>query len=379
MGRIRRRVLKLRFGRARWVPWLAACAFAVCALAVAPGARASDDATETAPSRAAVVLVGDVEKSDELVALLGELLDRQGVQCEFSEAARFEPDALFAEENPGDVRVFIRLSDARRARLYFRGPSGEKFLLRTIALPNGFDEVGRELVGQVVESSVVALLRSSTGLSREQASAEVAREEELAKPPPSERPSPPPERHEPTERRSLSLSAALRYAAESFGPDFSLAHGPGVELGVRSRGALRLGGRVSGEWFFEQTLDAEELTASVQAIPLRIAFEASFRAAEAHSIGVAIGGGFDIVRVEPGSSHVEGVTPSAPETNFVPILRPELRYELGIGSFALGAAVFADISLVRTHYDLAENGELTRLGTPWRARPGGALLIGMVY
>jgi hypothetical protein len=110
-----------------------------------------------------------------------------------------------------------------------------------------------------------------------------------------------------------------------------------------------------------------------------LVFDANLRVAEAHQIALGMGGGLDIVRVEPGAPRAQGVTPSTPETDVVPVLRPELRYELTTRSFLLGAAAFADVSLARTHYDLAESGELRRLGTPWQARPGGALVLGVVY
>jgi hypothetical protein len=215
----------------RAVVTLCVAAFALGGMARSAAALGSRDASgdETAASRATIVLVGDTDAGDELVLLLRELLGRQGVDCEFSDMPRFDPDALFAEDDStAKVRVFVRLVDPKRARLYFRGPSGERFLLRTIALPSGLDEVGRELVGQVVESSVVTLLRSSSGLSREEASAEVARESDASEPPPP-RETPPPAKPQKPRERAVAFSAMLRYAAEWFGPDLELAHGPGLD------------------------------------------------------------------------------------------------------------------------------------------------------
>jgi hypothetical protein len=372
--------------------FVAPCAVSlVLAWAIRPASarHADDDAgralanespgPERTPSSAAIVLVGELREGEQLVLLLRELLGRQGVECDFSETARFDPDALFAEgEADGKVRVFVRLADAGRARLYFRGPSGERFLLRTIALPSGLDEVGRELVGQVVESSVVTLLRSSNGLSRDEASAELARETGTPEKPPLPPAAPPQEKPE-TLRAPLTFSVALRYAAEWFGPDLELAHGPGLELGVGTRGAVRLRARVSGEWFFDQTLETPELRAEVGTKPLRASVDVGLELAEKQVVTFGIGGGVDLSRVEPSTSRADNVTPSEPQSNVVPVLRPELRYELGTASLVVGASAFVDVSLVHTHYDLLDDGEPVRLGAPWTARPGGALAIGAAW
>ncbi|HEX6765177.1 MAG TPA: hypothetical protein VF103_06855, partial [Polyangiaceae bacterium] len=333
---------------------------------------------------------GAVRERAELVALLTELLGQDDVHCDFSDAERFDPNALFAREgSDAEVRVFLRPVGDRQARLYFGGSGGERFLLRSVDLPSGLDEVGRELVGQVIETSVMTLLHSSSGLSREQASAAVASENPVAEvsPPPSRAPvgkSPsraPANESEakPHEPLALELALALRYAAEWTGSDFGLAHGPGLELAIGSRSGLRLRGRVSGEWFFEQSLDAKELTVGTQTSALRAGFEAGTSVADRQLVSLGVGGGVDIVRVAPGDPLVAGVEPAAPETAIRFVFRPELRYELDLTPVVLAFAVFADLSLARTHYDLAESGSPTELGAPWPVKPGAALMLGMVW
>jgi hypothetical protein len=58
------------------------------------------------------------------------------------------------------------------------------------------------------------------------------------------------------------------------------------------------------------------------------------------------------------------------------VLRSELRYELGGSSFRAVVAAFVDGGLLETHYDLDQAGSANRLATPWRVRPGAALLVG---
>ena len=132
------------------------------------GSSRSDDA------RALVVLVGEAAKSDKLTAVLSELLERERVALEFERKSRFRPSALLASSG-GDSRVWVFISSTKRvAKLYFRGPFGNRFLLRKLELQNGLDEVGRELIAQVVETSILTLLRSEAGLSREQMKAGIS-------------------------------------------------------------------------------------------------------------------------------------------------------------------------------------------------------------
>ncbi|HVU00158.1 MAG TPA: hypothetical protein VHE30_00350, partial [Polyangiaceae bacterium] len=129
------------------------------------------------------MFVGAAADTEDLRAVLRELLERSGVHPEFESRDRFRSSALLATE-PSDARVwvFLQLTGPRRAKLYFRGPLGERFLLRTLNLRRGMDEVGRELVGQVVETSTVALLRSEGGMSREEAKAGLSAEGEEPEP-----------------------------------------------------------------------------------------------------------------------------------------------------------------------------------------------------
>jgi hypothetical protein len=136
---------------------------------------------------------------------------------------------------------------------------------------------------------------------------------------------------------------------------------------------------VTAEWFFDQTLTTPELSADVETRPLRAGVDVGFPLTEAQVLAFGIGAGVDLSRVEPSAARAEGVTPGEPESSVVPVLRPELRYELGAGSLSFSASVFADVSLVHTHYDLLDDGQPVRLGAPWMARPGGALAAGVAW
>jgi len=229
----------------------------------------------------------------------------------------------------------------------------------------------------VVESSVVALLHSSTGLSREEASAEVARETQSSNVAPPRHEEPQPAQPKTERAPSLSLSTVFRYGLASSGPDFELAHGPGIELGVGGRGALFLRARVGADAFFPQTIDAAELHATLRTVAVRASFDAGVALAPRNFLALGIGAGADVTRIDPGDAGAESVAPASPRTNVVPVVRSELRYELHTGRAVLGAAAFVDVSLARTHYDLLDDGASTEVAAPWTVRPGAALLAGL--
>lgn len=339
-------------------------------------------------SVASIIVIAEPGQSERLRPVLVELLDREGVRCELSEATHFDPNALFAG-GPDDPRVLVFVViDAGRARLYFRGPGGDRFMLRRLALPRGLDEVGIELVGHVVSSSTRALLRTAEGLSREQASAEIEREAAPSPSPSSEsesEPEPEPDSDSesepelPARPSPLGAGIALRYAALAFGEDLGLAHGPGLELWGSYRGRVLLRLRGSAERWFAQSFAAEQVETSVQTFALRAVADVGLPLAGEHAFVFGLGGGVDLVRSEPRAAAGSDVRPVAESTRAVPTLRGELRYERAIGALVLAAGVLVDVSLADTHYDLLEAGTRRRIVEPWLVRPGAALALGFGF
>jgi hypothetical protein len=378
--------------------------FAALVLLPFPARGASEDSSVTnndaaksaapAAMRASVVIVSRDSEHQELAALLDELLKRQETVSEFSHTTRFDSDALFLEPADGARVVVFIVVEAGNARLYFRGPGGQRFLLRKLVLPNGLDAVGKELIGHVVESAALALLRSTEGLSREQATAELTREAEASAngselPRAAERPTPiaprKPEKAPDFERPAapgsaspaLELAFGARYGAFWSGSALGLSHGPGAELSLahRTSGLWRVRVRVLGERHFAQTLSTAELEARVRSTPLRGGVDLGAAPSAPHRFFFAAATGADLVNVVPGPRVAPDVALSADSTRAVPALRFEVRYELAFAHVALAAAGFIDASLVETRYELAESGTRRTLGTPLKTRPGAALAV----
>ncbi len=374
-------------------------ALALLAL-LAPRAAAAGSPSETSgrlPSdtraRALVVLIGDAGRAAELTLVLSELLNRQGVAPEFERRERFRASALLSESiDDARVWVFITESGPHVAKLYFRGPLGKRFLLRTLSLRNGLDELGRELIAQVVETSTVVLLRSEGGLSREEAKAglsdqgepgdafeaddaspasrpaeaEVASDVEAAAPPIAK-----------MQKTHLEYELSARGVAKWTGADLGLDHGAGLEtaLAWRSARAVLVRGRLSFEYIFGQLIDASAVSATIRTTALRAAVDVG-AAFGSSALVVGLGGGVDLARISPKATPDSSLDLAPTSTGIIPVVRVEARYELTLGSFRMTAGLLGDASLVDTHYDVRRGAGQSRVATPWPVRPGMALTLG---
>ena len=363
-------------------------------------ARAQSGSAEGAPAAAGelavVVLIGEANRSAELGSVLSELLLQEGVQPQFVAEPRFERSALLdANVQDGRVWVFVALERERRARLYFRGPFGERFLLRELSLRAGLDEVGRELIARVVQTSTVALLRSREGISRAQAEVEVARvaaqspdaasepaaEPKAATPAHADDDAPgavPADQEDdasaPSERQERSWLLGVRVLGGWTGGDLGARLGAGIEAGVRLLRASspRLRVRLAFEPSLPQSIDAGGIEAEVISWPLRLGLDLGW-ARGAHAFWLGASTGIDVVRLSSDRASDPSLSLSAPATYLRPVSRAELRYELAQGPLLLSAALMLDVAWARSHYDVIADGTRTRVATPWRLRPALAL------
>jgi len=351
-------------------------------------------------ARARVVLIGQAGKSGALKAVLRELLEREDVSPAFERKERFRTSALLATSgDDARVWVFIVTDGAKGARLYFRGPFGNRFLLRKLELKNGLDDVGRELIAQVVETSILALLRSEVGLSREQVEAGItdasgsfdeslthesapAEESESveAPAPATPPPAPPAESRRASRPSQLDWSLAARGVLKWTGSDLGADHGVGAETGLawRFAGGLFARGRLVFEYGFGQAITTPALSATIHTTALRIGVDfGSVFGSSALAIGV--GFGVDRARISPEARFDPALALAAESTASIPVARLEARYELTLGIFRMSAGVFGDASLVDTHYDVQRGTAQEEIAAPWMIRPGLMLSLGFSF
>jgi hypothetical protein len=373
------------------LPRLGLCLCFALAGVTASAATARAEPPADAPARdrsASIVLIGAAGRDLELKALLGELLERRGVQARISEQEAFGREQLLRSEGRGDgVLVFVVPGVGGNVRLYFRAPDGEHFLLRSVLLRAGFDDVGRELVGQVVETAVASLLDSGDGLTREQAQQALTNEEAATTPatpdepktPGLRRPPPVTPRAPPASARSRPTAVegwlGLRYGAVALGTELGVAHGPGLELGLGVTRGYLLRGRLLFERDFPQSFSTQLIAAELTRWRLRFAVDAGLELTRRQLLLVSLGVGQDRLDVTPTSAPGSSVAPRAAFRDQAPVALAELRYEGVLGRFRVAASLGADISLVQTHYDVAHPTERESVVSPWSVRPSAGLAL----
>jgi hypothetical protein len=336
--------------------------------------------------KAVVVLVGLAAQDAELQALLRELLASQGVTAELSGQTSFDKDQLLREvARDGAVHVFVVPGAAGNIGLYFRHPDGERFLLRSVLLRGGLDAMGREQIGQIVETAVVSLLHKRDGLTREQtqlaldadASGPAAAEASPppASPPPKSEPSSSPRPRSPRRNTSLDAWLGLRYGARELGASLGMAHGPGLELGVGVRHGWLARVRLTAQRDFTQTLTSPQIRADIDSLRWRLALDAGRLLTDAQAIVVSVGAGQDRSRIAPKRAPGSSVTPGATLQDTVPVVHVELRYELGRGRFRAAGAVGIDTALLDTHFDVSRSSTAEPVVRPWLVSPTAGLVL----
>jgi hypothetical protein len=334
---------------------------------------------EEAVQRAQIVLVGGAQESRELRLLLTELLQRDGVEPEFTLSPRFTPTALLdGAQEDGRVRVFVSVPSPTLARLYLRGPHGDRFLLRELSLRDGLDEVGCESIAQVVATSTEALLHSRAGVDRETARADLLQEAELAPPP-----APAAVRDVPAAYKTLRQPPALRFEIAGrisgawTGAALRQRLGGGLELGMSEPlgGLLWLRQQLLFEQSIVQRLRPAGLEAEVRTSALRLGIDL-MRAWNVHSLGGGLMAGVDLLAIAPEQARDPSWSLAKKGVDAVPMLRGALHYERQFGALYLGLSAYADVALSDSRYEVREGASRRRVAHPWRVAPGLALRLG---
>ena len=106
---------------------------------------------------------------------------------------------------------------------------------------------------------------------------------------------------------------------------------------------------------------------------LGFAVDAGLELTSRQSLLVSLGAGQDRVLVTPTAPAGSLVAPAPAFPDHAPVALAELRYEAWLGYFRVAAAFGADISLVKTHYDVEHTMERESVVKPWSVRPSASL------
>jgi hypothetical protein len=315
--------------------------------------------------------------------LVCELLEREGIVVHTSRTDGVEATTILSDHG-GSAAIYIWI-DLRRpseARLFLTSSDGERIVIRRVHLSDGLDELGREAIGQIVESSALALVSGARiGMSRDEAQ-RVMRKEAAAQAEPETRHD---DRRGSSERSApgagprkaalVTHRVGLGYGAAAFLPGAAVEHGPllGAALGS-GKSSPRLALEVTGQYQLPVSASTNEVTLTFDGASFRLELGPEFWIGRQAWLGALVGGGLDVIRVLPERAIEPTLTPG-PASLFA---NGAARAAVLVGqrvwsSLAVVVSAYADVSLARTHYDVHLRGETFPTLTPWPVRPGLSL------
>jgi hypothetical protein len=361
----------------------AAAAEPTAAMGPAPGSVASPPQGDV---RAEVVLAGSQAQSPSLVELLTTVLAQHGVTPTFLSRQRWADSDLLDDDPDRDrtrTRIWIAVPTSTLARLYFADPQLRHYLVREVALRDGLDELGRERIAQVVESSTLALLGGARGMSRDEVRTTLRRQAETTPRASQRKPEPPRTRDQARARPGGRLGPDGFVGASYFGQwtarGLGLAHGPGLRLGLKldsSRDASWLAAAVlERPWALVH--EAPEIRVRLQSTKVAMLLGWSQRLPAQTSFIAQLGGGAEFTRISPTAVSGTDVAPAPRRTNATLWLRSELGIQWSRAAWAFMLAATGELSLDDTHYDIERDGARDLLFATPPLRPGA--LAAIVY
>ncbi len=339
-----------------------------------------------------------------------------GVLTRCRYAAELEPQTVMQPSGHAGVRVWVLFSDstsrtrAGSAHLYFaveRSANQElRFLWRSVDLHSGLDELGGELLGQVIHLSSLALWEGNLSTSREQVAEKLARERRtplvepptvsLAAPVSGERiadapieatphPIPGPLRGSPAlvriTHRSVSTERGNKdgqfipmlgvgYLVRWRGPEH-VAAGPEMVLGISfwSR-EYALGVRATWQSLSTHVIVRDSATFETAGNALRLGTHVTLNMPRSIELTGELGGGLDVVRFRTARTTSQYTEPQSEPHD----LRPLAYFALGVqnqwGPLRLGLSALLAVQLLNTRYGVVTQDEFQPLVVAWRVQPG---------
>jgi hypothetical protein len=322
-----------------------------------------------------VVASGNPSVAAALEVVVRELLGRLSVALDWSIAIGIDPRAiLVGGHGHAEViaRAWIDVSDPTRARIYVANGQNERFILRFVPLENGYDEIAREELAHIVESSVDAFASGgAVGVSREVAEREVAREVRMPSSPP---------RRQASKPESAHLALALAYQGSLRAGDPIIAQGPLLDVAIAFQGEsrVRFCASARAEYDTRLTWRSRPVGALFEGGAVAITAGAEVSVMRTFVVRALAGAGTGLTRVTPFAQSATTAMPSYAFWRTSPFGRVgvDATFDL-FGPFALLVGVGCDVDLVHTAYELVRSGVQSQVISPWIAHPfsyAGALI-----
>lgn len=345
------------------------------ALLVASATSHAEGPTDTTASslaparRVLLVVAGDVAESEAVAQVARELLARLQLELSFATAARIELRTVTAPATADPAllaRAWIDLTDPAEAALYVLDPRHDRLLSRRV--PRAGGELAREALGHILETTCEGLLTgASIGDPRDRVAASLRAAE--APPPP---PLPPPPATEP---RLPRFELGAGYRAHILGAEAWIVHGPGLVALVRgSLGGHALAATVEASMSWPVTTDSMPGAVRLQLWAGRALGWVERCPSPRLALRLGVGGGMDVVHVEPRAVSTGWVMLAGSRTLVLPIATAALAFEIRVARrAAVSAALLLDIDTSGTRYSFMNGDTEHVVLRPWPVRPGVAI------
>ena len=318
-----------------------------------------------------LVVAGDASEMDSLRQVAAELLGRLAVTLRADRVDRIDLDEL-RRPSPSDsrylARVFVDLREPRRATLWLVDPAHDRILVRQLERSPGGDEVMREELGHILETSTEGLLSGAEiGLPRTKVMGETNA-------PPDRAPSPAAVLSPPEAGKALRLG--FFYEAQALSSQAPVTHGPEASawLGLPVRRPA-LGVWVTGQYRIPIQVETGAVGARLEAGALRAMLTFDWPLGDRVRLRAFGGAGVDLVHVAPQASDAAVALADARFLTFATI-RTGLGLDIPVSTaVSLGARAAVDIDVSETRYVFATREGDAVLMQPFRLRPALALGI----
>jgi len=321
--------------------------------------------------RMLLVVAAEPREAEQLRQVAVELLGRLSVSIRADRVDRIDMEDLARALPPRSgylARVYIDLRDPNRATLWFVDPAHDRILMRQLdRVPSG-EELLREELGHILETSTEGLLSGAEiGLPRASVLPLVKATEKA-----------PPEDEPPRSLAKPFVQLALLYEVEGLSSQAPLTHGPEASAYLAippRRGAFGIW--LTGQYRFPVHVESGAIGARIEGGALRAMLTFDWLRSSRVTLRGALGGGADILRLNPESVGSSGVVLADARLLAFVMVRAGLGLELRVSPFlSIWSRVAVDLDATGTRY-VFEGREGERLVlSPWILRPAFALGAG---
>jgi hypothetical protein len=337
-------------------------------VAVTACARTGESAPEE--RRIQLIVAAEPREAEELRQVAAELLGRLSVTLRTDRVERIDVEDLARPIPPHSeylARVFIDLRQRNRAVVWFVDPAHDRILMRQVERVPAGEELLREELGHILETSTEGLLSG----------AEIGLPRASVLLPTKARDMAPPQNKTPLLLPKPLVQFAFLYEVQGLSNEVLLTHGPEASgyLALPPRhGAFGIW--LTGQYRFPVHVETGPVGARIEGGALRAMLTFDWLRREVITIRGALGGGADILRLDPESLGGR-VELADGRVLALAMVRAGLGLEIRIAPIvSLWSRVAVDVDATGTRY-VFEGREGERLVlNPWTLRPALALGAG---